>query len=85
MATPRTSRTVKVLLHLTEDGRVAIGVIESEWQGARRVDRRLSSARPTTHRAAHAPRGVSPTVWLALCALSDLVDEQEQAARNTPV
>lgn len=79
MTTSRVVKTVKVLIHLDGRGNVALGVIESEWHGARRVDRRLSSARPVDRRASDAPPGVSAAVWLALAALERVVQEQEEA------
>ena len=37
--------TVRVLIHLGTDSHYAVGVVTSEWQGAVKVSRRLSSLR----------------------------------------
>ena len=66
--------TVRVLTHLTTDGRYAVGIVTSEWQGQVKVSRRLSRLRPTLEPALR-PFGVDPDVWRAFCALGDLVDE----------
>lgn len=78
-------KTVKVLIYVSEEGRISTGVIESEFRGATRVDHRVAPPRQTEHRVSHAPRGVSPALWLALMALRDVVDDQEQAGRITGV
>lgn len=67
--------SVRVLVHLTADGQYAVGIITSEWQGAVRVDRRLSRLRPV-ERPVSCPAGVDPIVWQAYSALHGLVMEQ---------
>lgn len=69
---------VKVLIHLTADGQYAVGVVTSEWQGATRVDRRLSRLRPV-ERPSAVPQGVDPIVWQAYSALHGLVVSQTQS------
>jgi hypothetical protein len=71
---PRAS-TVKVTIHLTRSGQYAVGVIQQEWQGAVRVDRRLARLRPVPVPSA-APPGVDQDVWRAWCALMDVIEEQ---------
>lgn len=71
---PRAS-TVRVLIHTTAAGRYAVGIVVSEWQGAVKVSRRLARLRPIP--APHqAPPGVDREVWLAWCALLEIVEEQ---------
>lgn len=79
----RIVKTVKVIIYVSEHGRISTGVVESEHRGATRVDHRVAPTRQTEHRVSHAPRGVSPAVWLAAKALQDVLDEQERAARST--
>jgi len=83
VSTSRVSKTIKVLIHFTTDGGVALGVMSSEWQGARRLDRRLSSARPAPRGMAAAPPGVRRDVWLAYVALRELVEEQREGGAST--
>lgn len=68
------ARTVRVLIHTTKTGLVAIGLVASEWQGAVRVDRRLARLRPVPAPSA-APPGVDRDVWLAWCALLDHIEQ----------
>lgn len=68
-------RTVKVLIYTTKAGQIAIGVVESEWQGAVRVDRRLARLRPVPL-PLDAPPGVSREIWLAWCGLMEIIEEQ---------
>lgn len=76
--------TVRVLLHLTADGQYAVGVVESSWQGAVRVDRRLGRLRPV-ERPGPAPLGCDPSVWQAWCALGGLIREQTGRPPSTDV
>lgn len=69
----RRARTVRVLVHTTKHGQVAIGIVSSEWQGAVRVDRRLSRLRPVRP-PQPAPPGVDPDVWLAWCGLLEHIE-----------
>lgn len=78
----RIVKTVKVVIYVSDAGRISLGVLTSEHRGPNRLDRRYGPARPTEHRVSHAPRGVEPEVWLAYMALRDLVGDQEQAART---
>lgn len=78
--TGRVAVTVKVNVHLMSDGRYAVGIVTSEWQGATRLDRRF--ARVHRHAdAGSAPAGVEPSVWRAYHALRDLVIQQQAEAR----
>ena len=71
----RRASTVRVLVHTTAAGLYAVGVVVSEWQGAVKVSRRLARLRPIP--APHTPPpGVDRDVWLAWCALLELVEEQ---------
>lgn len=65
----RIQKTVKVVLHFDGAGQVAIGVLEQEWHGAHRTDRRMAAARPLPQSAPAAPRGVPEALWLAWWAL----------------
>ena len=38
----RVAVTVKVNVHLMDNGRYAVGIVTSEWQGATRLDRRFA-------------------------------------------
>ena len=67
------ARTVRVLVHTTKTGMVAIGVVSSEWQGAVRVDRRLARLRPVPQ-PQPTPPGVDGDVWLAWCGLLDYIE-----------
>lgn len=69
------AKTVRVLIHCTAGGAVAVGVVSSEWQGAVKVSRRLSRLRPVVERSAPPP-GVDREVWRAWSALLDLIEEQ---------
>jgi len=62
-------KTIKVTIHLDGAGRAAIGVVESEWRGALRIDRRLAAARPLPRDVPAATRGVPESLWLAWYAL----------------
>lgn len=76
--TGRVTVTVKVNVHLMDDGRYAVGIVTSEWQGATRLDRRF--ARVHRHTDAGPPlEGVDRDVWRAYHALRDLVCEQQAA------
>lgn len=81
--TTRTVQSVRVVIHVSEDGGLAVGILTSEHHGARRLDRRYRSARPTDHRLASTPRGVPAVLWAASQALARLCDEMEQEARST--
>lgn len=71
----RRPATVRVLVHTTWDGRAAVGIVRSEWQGAVKVSQRLARLRPVGP-LQPAPPGVDREVWIAWCALLDLVEEQ---------
>lgn len=73
--TGRVAVTVKVNVHLMDDGRYAVGIVTSEWQGATRLDRRFARVHRHTD-AGPAPEGVDRDVWRACHALWDLVGEQ---------
>lgn len=73
MPEDRKPRTVRVLIHTTRQGAVAIGIVSSEWQGAVRVDRRLSRLRPVPQPHV-APPGVDPDVWTAWCGLLEHIE-----------
>lgn len=77
-------RTIRVNLHLSADGQCAIGVLEQEWNGARRLDRRLAAARPVRIQRVLPPRGVPADVWLALQALQARVDDLAREAAGQP-
>lgn len=68
------ARTVRVLIHTTKAGLVAIGIVASEWQGAVRVDRRLARLRPISQPSTQPP-GVDRDVWLAWCALLEHIEQ----------
>lgn len=76
MTTSFSAKTVKILVHLTGDGRAAVGVLLSEWRGPHRLDRRLASARPVLRGDARPPRGVDPAVWYAWLRLGEILEEQ---------
>lgn len=76
MTTSRVRRQIKVLLFETGVGGVVGAVVSSEWQGPRRVDWRLSRSAPVQVGDSR-PRGVSPEVWWAKCAIDALVLEQQ--------
>ena len=67
--------TIRVLIHLGTDSHYAVGVVTSEWQGAVKVSRRLSSLRSCLEPLGRPP-GVDLDVWRAFNALAALVDEQ---------
>lgn len=67
------ARTVRVLIHTTKAGLLAIGIVASEWQGAVRVDRRLARLRPVPEPHA-APPGVDRDIWLAWCGLLEEIE-----------
>lgn len=67
------ARTVRVLIHTTKAGLVAIGIVASEWQGAVRVDRRLARLRPVPQ-PHQAPPGVDQDIWLAWCGLLEEIE-----------
>ena len=67
--------TVKVNVHLMDDGRYAVGIVTSEWQGATRLDRRFARVHRHTD-AGTPPHGVDQRVWRAYHALRDLIAEQ---------
>lgn len=71
----RTSVTVKVIIHRLTDGRSMVAILESQWRGMVRLDRRVTSARPLDWPRG-APSGVDRSVWEAYCGLGDLVAEQ---------
>lgn len=73
-------RTIRVLLHVGRDNRIAIGVLMSEWNGPRRVDLRMASARPLRGPLPPAPRGVPEALWLAHLALKERVEAWEDEA-----
>lgn len=73
-------RTIRLLLHVGKDGRVAIGVLSSEWNGPRRIDLRLASARPHPGPLPPAPRGVPEALWLAHVVLKARVEAWEDEA-----
>lgn len=79
--------TVKVVIHVGADGRVAVGIVGCEWNGRARLDRRLYSARELEG-AEPVPAGVMRPVWRAWCALGDLIREQvrayDEASRPAP-
>ena len=75
----RVAVTVKVNVHLMDDGRYAVGIVTSEWQGATRLDRRFARVHRHTE-AGLAPEGVDRDVWRAYHALRDLVCEQQAAS-----
>lgn len=69
-------RTIKVLLHIARDNNSwAAGVISSEWAGATRLDRRLSSSRPLPA-VEYFPPGSDRDVYRAWLALGDLLSQQ---------
>lgn len=67
------ARTVRVLIHTTRQGLIAVGIVSSEWQGAVRVDRRLARLRPVPA-PSPAPPGVDRDVWLAWCGLLEEIE-----------
>ena len=78
--TGRVAVTVKVNVHLMADGRYAVGIVTSEWQGATRLDRRFARVHRHTD-AGPAPAGVEPSIWRAYHALRDLLVQQQAEAR----
>lgn len=80
MTTSRTTATIKVVLYPQTDGRVAIGIVGSQHVGPRRIDLRISPARPTSHRLDDAPPGVPVPLWLAYVGLKDEIDRCEAEA-----
>lgn len=68
----RRSRTVRINVHLQDNGVAAVGVLRQEWSGPVRLDRRLARAIPLLT-VDPAPPGVDPDVWLAWQGLSDVV------------
>lgn len=62
------------------DGRAAIGVIVSEWNGSSRLDRRWAPAQPVLFDLTP-PRGVDADIWAAAMHLRALINDQEQTAR----
>lgn len=72
----KTAKTVKVLLHLGSDGSAwAAGLVTSEWQGAVRVDRRLSASHPMPDVPSF-PAGVDRDVYRAWLALGEVIRQQ---------
>lgn len=67
-------RTIRVLIHLQPDGRAAVGVIGSLWDGPDRVDRRLAAARPLRRDVPPCPPGVPEAAWLAWQALGQRIE-----------
>lgn len=67
------ARTVRVLIHTTKAGLIAVGIVASEWQGAVRVDRRLARLRPVPQPHS-APPGVDRDIWLAWCGLLEEIE-----------
>lgn len=82
MGTQRVITTVRVVLHVTEHGGLAVGILTSEHRGAVRLDRRYCSARPGERRLPPRRPGVDPVLQAAWEALGALLDEQ-QAAQGT--
>lgn len=80
MTTGRTTVTVKVIIHRLTDGRTMVAILESQWRGMIRLDKRLTSARDLEG-ANRVPTGVDRSVWDAYCGLGDLVAEQHAAAQ----
>lgn len=79
MTAARTTTTIKVIIHRLSDGRTMLAILESQWRGMIRLDRRLTSARELEG-ANRLPLGVDRHVWDAYCGLGDLVAEQHAAA-----
>ena len=75
MNTGKRAVTVRVLVHLGTDSHYAVGIVSSEWQGAVKVSRRLSSLRACLEPLGRPP-GVDVDVWRAFNALAGLIDEQ---------
>jgi hypothetical protein len=77
--TGRATATVKVLIYLLDDDHAMACVMESQWKGMFRLDRRLSKTLPI-HERTPAPHGVPPHVWDAYQFLGQVVwnhvDEQ---------
>lgn len=65
-------KTVKVLIYFTADERAMACVMESEWRGPFRLDRRLSRTVPIKERAP-APHGVPANVWDAYQFLGQVI------------
>lgn len=69
MVTPRQRTCIRVSVYLTADHKAAIGIVEQQWRGATRVDRRLAAARPFPLDLEGRPSGVPEDLWLAYRAL----------------
>ena len=76
----RSSTQVKVIIHRLTDGRVMVAILESQWRGMVRLDRRYTAAREVLG-VNVAPAGVDLSVWQAHQALGDLMEEQHDAWR----
>jgi len=86
MADERRSRpiTIKVLVHIGAGGEYwAAGVVRQEWNGAVRVSHRLVRSHPMPNLGV-TPNGVHEDVWRAYLALSQVVQEQIEAAGQAP-
>lgn len=80
MNTPQEPRTLKITVHVGRTGMVAVGVVESRWNGAVRADRRMAAARPLLEPVPAAPRGVPESLWLAWYALDQRLRAWEDDA-----
>lgn len=77
----RVSKAVTVLLYLLPDDRAMACVMEKQWRGPLRIDRRLSKTVPIRD-VTSSPRGVPSDLWLAYQFLGQVIWDHVDAQRE---